>query len=257
MRCSLHNQRQFAGPHARRGSIGTLLLIGLVILLGILMYVKNEHNKQELAKRRQIFASQSEPQEALDTFFLNTGTQFDLNRPDWKVMIDYTSSEDMEWLNRYAEFLASANMSPDARSFSGSDQEHQQYRALTGLYFVGHHFRPIISGGQINGNHAVVYYHAPNDPASMKEAFFVNESGRWKMRRFLGARDAFTLMQRITVSKQAAGAALDADEQQFVNDPANYTEWKRRQLLTEAGVQGAAPTAGAPAAAPGTALPSY
>jgi hypothetical protein len=225
-----------AGLRSRAGWIGAALLFILVVIVGIGAYMRHEYRKQEAAKKRRIFASQADPRSALESYFLNTQAPFDLKRPDWKVLVDYTSSEDLNWLNNYVDFLAAENASLDARPFGGSPPERLQYDALTMLYNnVGMRLRPVITNGIATDDHAVVFYHQDGDPASMREAFFVNEGGRWKLRRFLGKRDSFRLMQKVVVSKEAAGIALDADEAQFKRDPAGYAAWKRRQMLTESG----------------------
>src|SRR5690606_340727 len=146
------------------------------------------------------------------------------------------SDDDRAWFEENQLTIASLSRRMEGVVARAASERERRYAALEVLLEWGPWVqRPVVSRVVEQYHFGVAYDHPPNDATRMREIFLIREGPYWKVRRFLGKRDEYRIMEAVAEKKYDAKEPLNEDERRFLDDPAGYAAWKRRQLLSQSG----------------------
>jgi hypothetical protein len=223
------------GP--RRGGIGILIffLLGVVAILALGYYWEGQ-SKQE--KKLKFQVQRSDPQSLLDRLILELSRKHSYSDGSWEIFLELISGDDHQWLDQNARILAGLNGQSQGRTGSMSERELRYYALEYLLRFgwTGERLVVVRVGVDPTETFAVAYVHPPARVDQLREIFLISEAGRWKVRRFLGARDDPAVILPFLEARKAAGLELLTEEQAFAADPRGSAARKRAELLALVGL---------------------
>lgn len=222
----------------RRGRAGSVWgVLFLVAIVAIIVAARMLSNQETRKRQANIMRAMEDPQTMIQRFFIEASKEQPYKEKGWETLLEFMSKDDLAWFETNYPLIAQTSQKMEGALAMAATEREQRYGATDVLLGLSTpQKQPTISQVQVNGDRGAVFVHQPGNVSTMRVIFVARDGDYWKIRRFLGRRDEYTLMKMLVETHEYSNTPLTDDETMFKADPQNYPIKKHNELMAEAGL---------------------